>query len=321
MAPVTNGLNKNVVHCCADSSCLLNVNVYHINGSTIPFCNMLISSKIRSKSVKMNDKMPILQVKEDISKPNDYSTCNNCSNKLTSRETFFYASIDKRFSNIIRVPIDLFSVVICLLALYSRFYKLHLPNGVVFDELHYGRIISYYIRRIFFFDHHPPLGKQIIAAIAYGMGFDGNFTVGSIGAAYTDNVPVFWLRFIPALCGSILPMSVYHLMQEMGISRWCSFLGGLLIVLDNALLIQSRHVLIETQLLLFSIVGLYLLIKFHKTNFLQMPWIIYGIGSACLLTCAISVKYVGILTYVLALYLLVKNIWNSLYDTGISSRF
>jgi len=33
-----------------------------------------------------------------------------------------------------------------------------------FDELHYGKYVSLYIRGIFFFDPHPPLGKQLITA-------------------------------------------------------------------------------------------------------------------------------------------------------------
>lgn len=42
-----------------------------------------------------------------------------------------------------------------------------------FDELHYGKYVSLYMKRTFYFDPHPPFGKQLIAVAAYIAGFDG----------------------------------------------------------------------------------------------------------------------------------------------------
>lgn len=42
-----------------------------------------------------------------------------------------------------------------------------------FDELHYGKFVGMYMKRIFFFDQHPPFGKQLVATAAYLAGFDG----------------------------------------------------------------------------------------------------------------------------------------------------
>lgn len=42
-----------------------------------------------------------------------------------------------------------------------------------FDELHHGKYVSLYMKRTFFFDTHPPLGKQLIAAVAYLSNYDG----------------------------------------------------------------------------------------------------------------------------------------------------
>ena len=42
-----------------------------------------------------------------------------------------------------------------------------------FDELHYGKYVSFYMKNMFFFDSQPPLGKQLLAIPAYLAGFDG----------------------------------------------------------------------------------------------------------------------------------------------------
>ena len=122
-------------------------------------------------------------------------------------------------------------------------------RAIVFDELHYGKYVSLYMKGIFFFDSHPPLGKQLIAAAAYLAGFDGilkfffnkkmwlkiiffagQFKFDRIGSAYGENVPLFALRFIPALCGSLLVPTVYHLMLELGLTQWTAAIAGFLLV-------------------------------------------------------------------------------------------
>lgn len=55
-----------------------------------------------------------------------------------------------------------------------------------FDELHYGKYVSLYMKNIFFFEKHPPLGKQLIASAAYLAGYDGNYTFSKIGSEYTE---------------------------------------------------------------------------------------------------------------------------------------
>ena len=63
-----------------------------------------------------------------------------------------------------------------------------------FDELHYGKYVSLYLRNTFFFEKHPPLGKQLIAGVAYLAGFNGNYTFSKIGAEYSE-VRGFWENF------------------------------------------------------------------------------------------------------------------------------
>lgn len=57
-----------------------------------------------------------------------------------------------------------------------------------FDELHYGKFINHYLKNVFFFDFHPPLGKQLIASVAYLTGYNGNsnYTFTHIGKEYSE---------------------------------------------------------------------------------------------------------------------------------------
>lgn len=68
------------------------------------------------------------------------------------------------------LPMLLFGV-----ALATRFYALDQPNSIVFDELHYGRYAGLYQKQTFFFDSHPPLGKQLLALAGYLGGFQGSY--------------------------------------------------------------------------------------------------------------------------------------------------
>lgn len=189
-----------------------------------------------------------------------------------------------------------------------------------FDELHYGKYISLYMRNIFFFDQHPPLGKQLIAGLVSFGGYDGNYTFTRIGADYASNVPIFWLRFLPALCGSLLAPAVYKLLQEAQLRRWTAVLGGLLVVLDNALLTQSRFVLMESMLLLASTVGITCLLRFQRCTLGSPRWLISGAAAAFFLASAGCIKYVGFLALLLAGYLLCRHLWKMLYDASLTSK-
>jgi dolichyl-phosphate-mannose--protein O-mannosyl transferase len=68
------------------------------------------------------------------------------------------------------------------------------PAQVVFDEVHFGKFVNGYITGRYFFDIHPPLGKLLIALVAYSYGYDGTQPFDHIGEAYHANVNLFALR-------------------------------------------------------------------------------------------------------------------------------
>ncbi|XP_017081211.1 protein O-mannosyltransferase 1 [Drosophila eugracilis] len=220
----------------------------------------------------------------------------------------------------VNLKIDLFSWALFLLAFGTRFYKLATPPHIVFDELHYGKYISMYLHNIFFFDQHPPLGKQLIAGLVNLAGYGGNYTFTQIGEPYSADLPIFWFRFVPAMCGSLLAPSVYKLLLEAKLSRWSSALGGLLVVLDNSLLTQSRFVLMESMLLLATTLGITFLLRFQRCRLGSLQWFVSGAAAAVFLGAAGTIKYIGYLALGLGFYLLCRRLWQLLYDASLTDR-
>lgn len=99
-----------------------------------------------------------------------------------------------------------------------------------FDELHYGRYVSLYTKGVFFFDAHPPLGKQLLYLAGSLAGYDGNFTFDRIGSPYPDSVPVTALRIVPAVSGSLLVAISYQLMSEISTYQSTAVLAAILVL-------------------------------------------------------------------------------------------
>lgn len=125
------------------------------------------------------------------------------------------------------------------------------PDTTVFDEVHFGKFVSSYYTGEYYFDIHPPLGKLIIAGFVKPFGFRPGFSFGNIGDPYPDRAYLA-LRFLPTLAGFLLPVVIFLLVLELGMSVPAALMAGALIGLDNALLVQSRLILLDSFLLLFG---------------------------------------------------------------------
>ncbi|EFX72725.1 hypothetical protein DAPPUDRAFT_227345 [Daphnia pulex] len=202
-------------------------------------------------------------------------------------------------------------------ALATRFYALDQPNSIVFDELHYGRYAGLYQKQTFFFDSHPPLGKQLLALAGYLGGFQGDFKFDKIGSSYNASVPVFAMRSVPALTGSLLIPLVYMIMLQLNYSQWTAALAGFLFLFDNALLTQSHYMLMEPILLFFAMSGVLCVLKFRalersgnaQAHSYSLRWWGWLLSGAIFLTCALCVKYVGVYSYLLGLALVGHDFW------------
>ncbi|XP_068241899.1 protein O-mannosyltransferase 1 [Palaemon carinicauda] len=222
----------------------------------------------------------------------------------------------------LNLHLDGMSVMIFTVSFLTRIFRLESPRGIVFDELHYGKYAGLYMQNTFFFDSQPPLGKQLISLAAYLSGFDGNFKFDRIGSPYDMTVPVSAMRLVPAFFGSLLMPTVYNLMLELGISHYAGALVTFLMIFDNAILAQSRFILMEGILMFFGMFGLLCILKFRRLYHqpYSLPWFGCLILGAASLGAAFCVRYFGIFTFILGLSILAKDFWTMVGDRLVSDR-
>ena len=136
-------------------------------------------------------------------------------------------------------------VVVIVLSAIVHFVGLTYPRQVVFDEVHWGQSVNAYCcngqRQ---FDVHPPHGKLLITLGAVLGGYKGDLTFDRIGQPFTDQ-PVFFLRLMPALAGIAIAPLFLLLLRYLGASLPAALFGALMIVFDNAILLETRLMLFD----------------------------------------------------------------------------
>ncbi|XP_055056209.2 protein O-mannosyl-transferase 1 isoform X2 [Misgurnus anguillicaudatus] len=202
----------------------------------------------------------------------------------------------------VKVEINVLLVAVTALALFTRLYDIQFPKAVVFDEVFYGQFLSLYMKRVHFIDESaPPFGHMILAL-----------------GEYSSNVPVWSLRIIPAIAGSLcLPLS-YLLVLELRYKHLTALGASVLLLTENSLIVQSRFMLLDSVLIFFLLLAVLSYLRFYKAHDSWFRWfwlVISGVSCAC----AVGVKYMGMFTYFLLLALAVVHIWQLLGDRTLSN--
>ncbi len=180
-----------------------------------------------------------------------------------------------------RVPREL--LVLTFLAAVTRLTAVSHPGSIVFDEVYFREFALRYLDGTYFFDIHPPLGKLLLAGWAELFGVSA--TVGSAD-------PAVALRVLPALAGVGIVAMFYQFMRELTASRRVATFGAALVLLDNAILTESRLILTDSMLLLFglSAITCYLVSR-RRTG--RGQWVLLAV-AALLAGTAASVKWTGL---------------------------
>ena len=179
--------------------------------------------------------------------------------------------------------------IILVLSLATHFVFFSHPPETVFDEVHFGKFVSGYFTGEYYFDIHPPLGKLLIAGVAKITDFKPGFSFETIGQKFSDD-SYKWLRFLPKLAGTLLPIVIFLIAFQIGISQKFAFLAGILIVFENSLLVQSRFILLDSFLLLFGFLGILFFLKAKAYRLSPKFLFLSGFFAAL----AASIKWTGL---------------------------
>jgi dolichyl-phosphate-mannose-protein mannosyltransferase len=201
--------------------------------------------------------------------------------------------------------IGLSFAVILVLGLLLRLPFISYPSQVVFDEVGFGKLVTAYGwtgERIF--DIHPPHGKLLIMAGAYLGGYTGTIDFSKIGTRCSESIAP--LRFVPALAGAWIPALVFILLRQLGASLAAAFLGALFMVFDNAFVVQSRVVGLDTLLVFFILSSLSALLAARTHT--GKSKIVFLLLSGILTAMAAGTKFTGLAAAGLSLVILADDL-------------
>lgn len=219
------------------------------------------------------------------------------------------------FDDLARDHLRTVFLVIVFLSLGTRLYKITEPDHVCWDETHFGKMGSWYINRTFFFDVHPPLGKMLIALAGKLTGYNGTFPFGKPGDKYEDH-NYAGMRVFCALLGSMVPPFCFVIVWELSHSLPAAVLASLLVIFDVGLVTLSQYILLD-PILMFFIVGAFMSIvvfKAQKDRPFSRMWWTWLVVSGVFLSCAISVKFVGLFVVLLVGFYTAYDLWELLGD-------
>ncbi|KAJ7196991.1 glycosyltransferase family 39 protein [Mycena pura] len=213
-------------------------------------------------------------------------------------------------------------IIILIVAFAIRLFRLSKPASVVFDEVHFGKFASKYIKTQYFVDVHPPLAKLLLTLAAFVFGYDGNFEFKDIGKPY-DDVPYVAMRLVPALLGiATIPLS-YLTLRGLECRATTALLASLFVTFENGFVTQSRYILLDSPLIFFTALTIFFWVGFcneDKHEPFTESWWFWLFMSGLSLGAVVSCKWVGLFTIATIGLSTISQLWTLLGDLRIPPR-
>lgn len=209
--------------------------------------------------------------------------------------------------------------IFTLLGFGTRYYEIAAGDFVVWDEAHFGKFGSYYLKREFYFDVHPNLGKMLIGLGGWLSGYNGTFSFDS-GAKYPEWVNYVGMRMFVASFGALVVPLAYAIAVQIGLSPCASILVGFSCAFDNGFIGISRLILLDPILLFFTAATVLGLASFLRSPPFTRSWIFSLAATGLCIGCVLSVKWVGLFSTALVGFHTIEDLWNLLGDLSLPKK-
>ncbi|KAJ3229487.1 Protein O-mannosyltransferase 2 [Chytriomyces hyalinus] len=206
--------------------------------------------------------------------------------------------------------------VLTIVSLWTRLYKISWANYVVWDEAHFGKFASFYLKREFYFDVHPPMGKMLLGFAGLMSFYNGSFSFES-GKEFPAEMNYTGMRVFCALFGAFMVPLAYFTGIQLNFTKPACVLLACMVMFDIATLEISRFILLDSMLLFFTAFATYSLVVFRNYQIsspFSREWYIWLFMSGLSLGMVTSVKWVGLFAIALVGLNTIEDLWEMFGD-------
>ncbi|EEA22959.1 Protein O-mannosyltransferase 2 [Talaromyces marneffei ATCC 18224] len=206
-------------------------------------------------------------------------------------------------------------IIFTALSFFTRMYRIGLSNIVTWDEAHFGKFGSHYLKREFYFDVHPPLGKILVGLSGYLAGYNGSFEFKS-GEQYPEDVNYTFMRVFNAFFGVVCVPLAYYTARELNFRRPTVWLVTLMVLFENSYATISRFILLDSMLLCFTFTTVLCWARFHRlrNQSFSVEWFAWLFLTGVSIGCVCSIKLVGLFCTALVGLHTAEDLWNKFGD-------
>ncbi|KAF9570639.1 Protein O-mannosyltransferase 2 [Mortierella alpina] len=185
------------------------------------------------------------------------------------------------------------------------------------NEAHFGKFGSYYIRGEHYFDVHPPLAKMLVAFSGVLAGYNGCFSFDA-GKEYPD-INYGFMRLFNASFGVMAIPIAYWTARELRMSKTGATFAATMVMLDNAYVLISRYILLDSMLLAATAFVVLCLTKFRsaQNRAFTSKWWFWLVMTGVSIGVVSSMKWVGLFATALVGLYTIEELWNLFGDLSI----
>ncbi|PSK43608.1 Dolichyl-phosphate-mannose--protein mannosyltransferase 2 [Elsinoe australis] len=259
------------------------------------------------------------QQQDELRRRNVPSTQTNGSAKGLEIDEKTKQKVEKAASTFDDIESIVAPILFTALAFFTRLWKIGISNIVTWDEAHFGKFGSHYLKREFYFDVHPPLGKMLVGLSGYLAGYNGSFEFKS-GEVYPEELNYTFMRQFNSAFGALCVPLAYYTAKEMHFKKPTVWLITMAVLFENSYTTISRFILLDSMLLFFTFTTVFCWSKWH--NMQSKPftpeWGFWLAMTGLSIGCVCSVKWVGMFGTALVGLYTIEELWTKFGDLRMS---